>query len=157
MSTGKIIGYIVAGILLFFGVLWLLSAFSSETLNPGGRLLVGGILVLLGMGIIVAVRKQNHYTGLGLDILKTVCRSRDCRTDCSAVAGHSYMHTFQKAHQYAVINSQRALGKSITCEHHHSDTVAFTFFDKFRHNILDRIKPCYTLAIKREIHGLHAS
>ncbi|MGD2039644.1 MAG: hypothetical protein PVH11_02380, partial [Anaerolineae bacterium] len=56
MSTGKIIGYIVAGILLFFGVLWLLSAFSAETLNPGGRLLVGGILVILGLGIIVAIR-----------------------------------------------------------------------------------------------------
>lgn len=56
MSTGKIIGYIVAAILLFFGVLWLLSAFSAETPSPGGRLLVGGILVLLGLGIIVAVR-----------------------------------------------------------------------------------------------------
>jgi len=56
MSTGKIIGYIVAGILLFFGVLWLLSAFSANTPSPGGRLLVGGILVLLGLGIIVAVR-----------------------------------------------------------------------------------------------------
>jgi hypothetical protein len=34
MSTGKIIGYIVAAIILLFGVLWLLSAFSAETLNP---------------------------------------------------------------------------------------------------------------------------
>ncbi len=56
MSTGKIIGYVVAAILLFFGVLWLLSAFSAETPSPGGRLLVGGILVLLGLGIIIAVR-----------------------------------------------------------------------------------------------------
>ena len=56
MSTGKIIGYIVAGILLFFGVLWLLSAFSANTPSPGGRLLVGGALVLIGLGIIVAVR-----------------------------------------------------------------------------------------------------
>ena len=56
MSTGKIIGYIVAGILIFFGVLWLLSAFSAEAASPGGRLLVGGLLVLIGLGIIVAVR-----------------------------------------------------------------------------------------------------
>ena len=55
MSTGKIIGYIVAGIILLFGVLYLLSAFSAETLNPGGRLLVGGVLVLVGLGIIVAI------------------------------------------------------------------------------------------------------
>jgi hypothetical protein len=56
MRTGKIIGYIVAAILLFFGVLWLLSAFSASAASPGGRLLVGGILVLLGLGIIVAIR-----------------------------------------------------------------------------------------------------
>ncbi len=56
MSTGKIIGYVVAGILLLFGVLWLLSAFSADAPSPGGRLLVGGILVLLGLGIIVAIR-----------------------------------------------------------------------------------------------------
>jgi hypothetical protein len=55
MSTGKIIGYIAAGILVFFGVLWLWSAFSG-TGSPGGRLLVGGLLVLIGLGIIVAVR-----------------------------------------------------------------------------------------------------
>ena len=34
MSTGKIIGYILAAILLLFGVLWLLSAFSAETSSP---------------------------------------------------------------------------------------------------------------------------
>jgi DNA-directed RNA polymerase subunit RPC12/RpoP len=56
MSTGKIIGYIAAGILLLFGILFLLSAFSAEAASPGGRLLVGGLLVLVGLGIIVAVR-----------------------------------------------------------------------------------------------------
>ena len=56
MSTGKIIGYIAAGILVLFGVLFLLAAFSSEAASPGGRLLVGGLLVLIGIGIIVAVR-----------------------------------------------------------------------------------------------------
>jgi len=55
MSTGKIIGYIAAGILVFFGVLWLWAAFSS-TGNPGGRLLVGGLLVVIGLGIIVVMR-----------------------------------------------------------------------------------------------------
>ena len=56
MRTGKIIGYIVAAILLLFGVLYLLSAFSASTPSPGGRLLVGILLVLLGLGIIVAIR-----------------------------------------------------------------------------------------------------
>lgn len=56
MSTGKIIGYIAAAILLLFGVLYLLSAFSAQAASPAGRLLVGGLLVALGLGIIVAVR-----------------------------------------------------------------------------------------------------
>ena len=56
MSTGKIIGYIVAAILLLFGVLWLLSAFSSGASSPVGRLVVGGALAVLGLGIIVAIR-----------------------------------------------------------------------------------------------------
>ena len=56
MSTGKIIGYVFAAILLLFGVLFLLAAFYSEAASPGGRLAVGAILVVLGLGIIVAIR-----------------------------------------------------------------------------------------------------
>ncbi len=54
MGTGKIVGYIVAAILIFFGVLWLWS--TGQAANPGGRLAVGIILVVLGLGIIVAIR-----------------------------------------------------------------------------------------------------
>ena len=98
MSTGKIIGYIVAGILLFFGVLWLLSAFSSETLNPGGRLLVGGILVLLGLGIIVAVRlrepkpeqkvtiRQEIDIGGDVEMEALKCESCGAQLDKSAIS-----------------------------------------------------------------------
>ena len=98
MSTGKIVGYILAGILLFFGVLWLLSAFSAETLNPGGRLLVGGLLVLIGLGIIVAirlrqpkpkqevvVRQQIDIGGdVGMEALK--CESCGAQLDKSAIS-----------------------------------------------------------------------
>jgi hypothetical protein len=98
MSTGKIIGYIVAGILLFFGVLWLLSAFSNETLNPGGRLLVGGILVLLGLGIIVAVRlrepkpeqevtiRQEIDIGGDVEMEALKCESCGAQLDKSAIS-----------------------------------------------------------------------
>lgn len=58
MSTGKIIGYVVAGILMFFGVLFLWAAFGSQTASPAGRLLVGGLLVVIGLGIIVAIRMR---------------------------------------------------------------------------------------------------
>ncbi len=98
MSTGKVIGYIVAGILLLFGVLWLLSAFSASTPNPGGRLLVGGVLVVLGLGLIVAVRlrepkpKQEvtirQQIDLGSDVNMEVLKCRNCgaQLDKSAIS-----------------------------------------------------------------------
>jgi uncharacterized Zn-finger protein len=98
MSTGKIIGYILAGIVLFFGVLYLLSAFSAETLNPGGRLLVGGVLVLLGLGIIVAIRlrepkpkqevvvHQQIDIGGDIDLEALKCESCGAQLDRSAIS-----------------------------------------------------------------------
>lgn len=98
MSTGKIIGYIVAGILLFFGVLWLLSAFGAETASPGGRLLVGGLLVLVGLGIIVAVRlrepkpeqqvtiRQEIDIGGDVDMETLKCRNCGAQLDKSAIS-----------------------------------------------------------------------
>lgn len=98
MSTGKIIGYIVAGILLLFGVLWLLSAFSAEATSPGGRLLVGGVLVLLGLGILFAVRlrepkpKQEVVVRQQIDIGGDVemealkCRNCGAQLDKSAIS-----------------------------------------------------------------------
>ena len=97
MSTGKIIGYIVAAIILFFGVLWLLSAFSAETLNPGGRLLVGGILVVVGLGTIVAIRlrepkpkqevvvTQHIDIGGDVDMEALKCESCGAQLDKSAI------------------------------------------------------------------------
>jgi DNA-directed RNA polymerase subunit RPC12/RpoP len=98
MSTGKIIGYIVAGIVLLFGVLYLLSAFSAETLNPGGRLLVGGVLVLISLGIIVAIRlrepkpkqevvvRQQIDIGGDVDLEALKCESCGAQLDKSAIS-----------------------------------------------------------------------
>jgi DNA-directed RNA polymerase subunit RPC12/RpoP len=98
MSTGKIIGYIVAGILLLFGVLYLLSAFSAQALNPGGRLLVGGVLVLISLGIIVAIRlrepkpkqevvvRQQIDIGGDVDMEALKCQSCGAQLDKSAIS-----------------------------------------------------------------------
>jgi DNA-directed RNA polymerase subunit RPC12/RpoP len=98
MSTGKIIGYIVAGILLLFGVLWLLSAFSADTPSPGGRLLVGGLLVLIGLGLIVAVRlrepkpeqqvtiRQEIDIGGDVDMETLKCRNCGAQLDKGAIS-----------------------------------------------------------------------
>ena len=97
MSTGKIIGYIVAAIILFFGVIWLLSAFSAETASPGGRLLVGGILVVAGLGIIAVIRlrepkpkqevvvTQHIDIGGDVDMEALKCESCGAQLDKSAI------------------------------------------------------------------------
>lgn len=58
MSAGKIVGYIISGILIFFGVIWLWSAFAPDTGNPIGRLAVGVILVGVGLAIIVVIKMR---------------------------------------------------------------------------------------------------
>jgi hypothetical protein len=98
MSTGKLIGYIVAGILLLFGVLYLLSAFSAEALNPGGRLLVGGLLVVIALGIIVVIRmrepkpeqqitiRQELDIGGDVELEALKCESCGAQLDKSAIS-----------------------------------------------------------------------
>ena len=98
MSTGKIIGYIAAGILIFFGVLFLWAAFSAEATSPGGRLIVGGLSVLIGLGIIVAIRlrepkaKQEVVVRQQIDIGGDVemealkCESCGAQLDKSAIS-----------------------------------------------------------------------
>ena len=59
MSAGKIVGYIIGGILIFFGVIWLWSAFAPDTgVNPIGRLVVGVILIGIGLAIIVIIKMR---------------------------------------------------------------------------------------------------
>ncbi|RPI30368.1 MAG: hypothetical protein EHM70_14065 [Chloroflexota bacterium] len=50
MNAGKIIAYIAAGILIFFGVLFIWAAFGTES-RPG-YILVGLITVAVGFGLI---------------------------------------------------------------------------------------------------------
>lgn len=98
MSTGKIIGYIVAGILVLFGVLYLLSAFSAQAPSPGGRLLVGGLLVVIGLGIIVVIRmrepkpeqqitiQQQLDIGGDVSVEALKCQSCGAQLDKSAIS-----------------------------------------------------------------------
>jgi len=59
MSAGKIVGYVISGILIFFGVIWLWSAFAPDTGGgAAGRLVVGAILVGIGLAIIVIIKMR---------------------------------------------------------------------------------------------------
>ena len=98
MSTGKILGYVVAAILLLFGVLYLLSAFSAQAASPGGRLLVGGLLVVIGLGIIIVVRmrepkpkqevtiRQEIDIGGDVEMEALKCQSCGAQLDKSAIS-----------------------------------------------------------------------
>ena len=57
----KIIAYISAAILVFFGVLYIYSAFNPATPSPGGNILTGLISVFIGFGLIwFASRKKTQ-------------------------------------------------------------------------------------------------
>ena len=91
MKTGKIIGYIVAGILIFFGVLFLWAAFGSQTASPVGRLLVGGLLVAVGLGIIVALRLREPKPEQEVTIRQEIDLSGDVDLEalqCERCGGH---------------------------------------------------------------------
>ena len=54
MSAGKIIGYIVAAIFVFFGVLFIWGAFSPA--GETGWIIIGVITVAIGLAIIAFIR-----------------------------------------------------------------------------------------------------
>ncbi|MEM3493622.1 MAG: hypothetical protein QXJ27_04870 [Thermoplasmata archaeon] len=91
MQAGKLIGYIVAAILLFFGILWIWAAPANE--NPWMTLLTGIIMIGIALLIIVAIKltepkptqkveitqKLDLHGNMNLERLK--CRS--CGADLS--------------------------------------------------------------------------
>jgi len=56
MSAGKIIGFIVAGIFVIFGCLWVLASTSKDNTNPGGTFITGLLLIGIGLTIIFAIK-----------------------------------------------------------------------------------------------------
>lgn len=98
MSIGKIIGYIVAGILLLFGILYLLAAFSPGAPSPAGRLTVGAILVAIAIAIIVVIRlrepkpeqqitvHQKIDIGGDVELESLKCRNCGAELDKSAIS-----------------------------------------------------------------------
>jgi len=53
MSAGKVIGYIFSGILIIFGILFVLATFSPD--GQIGWLIIGIILVCIGFAIILVI------------------------------------------------------------------------------------------------------
>ncbi len=90
MSAGKIIAYIFAAILIFFGVLFIWATFSPD--GQLGWLLVGVISVGIGFGLIwFAARKQpSSDAGSGQPVTLNIELSGDVNLDtlkCQSCGG----------------------------------------------------------------------
>ncbi len=99
MAWWKVVAYIAAGILIIFGVLFVLSAFSAQG-SGGGAILTGVILLLVAFVLIyfVARRKPVETTNVtlnidmpgnvGMDTIKCKsCGGTITKDDISMVAG----------------------------------------------------------------------
>ncbi len=59
MSGGaKIIGFIVAGILILFGCLFILAATSPQNQSKGGTFVAGLILIGIGLAVVFAIKMR---------------------------------------------------------------------------------------------------
>ncbi len=93
----KLIGYIGSAILIFFGVLFILSAFSPQ--GQVGNLLVGGVLVLIAFGIIFFLTRKkpgdevnNTNVTLNIDLPGNVSlESMKCQS-CGGVLTSDAIH-----------------------------------------------------------------
>jgi hypothetical protein len=65
MTAIKIIAYIAAAILIFFGVLFIWAAFSPNTSSPFGSILIGLISVGIGFGLIWFGSRQKPASQAG--------------------------------------------------------------------------------------------
>lgn len=89
MNALKTIGYIFSGILIIFGVLFIVAAF-GETWNPSWAI-IGGILLVVGFVIILAVSfalktpaSTTHQTTLQVNLPGDVNVERFQCQDCGA-------------------------------------------------------------------------
>ena len=97
MSAGKIIAYIFAAILIFFGVLFIWATFSPE--GQIGWLLVGVISVAIGFGVIwFAGRKSPATSADGNNVTLNIDLPGDINLDsmkCQSCGGVLTMDNIQ--------------------------------------------------------------
>ncbi|MBI4727114.1 hypothetical protein HY768_07820 [candidate division TA06 bacterium] len=68
----KTAGYIIAAILIFFGVLFLMSARAEYSANPGSRIITGLALFAAGIGMAVALRKSQLKPDQKIEIVQKI-------------------------------------------------------------------------------------
>lgn len=97
MSAGRVIGYIIAAIVIVFGVLFLLASFSGQPVSQAaGTLVTGVVLIIIGLVVVVAIKlrepkpKQEIVQKIDLtgsvDVSKLECKNCGAHLDRDSVA-----------------------------------------------------------------------
>jgi hypothetical protein len=68
----KAIGYLATFVLVVFGVLFLLSARTEYTHNPGSRIITGLALIGIGAGIVVAIKRSEPKPDQKIEVIQKI-------------------------------------------------------------------------------------
>jgi hypothetical protein len=68
----KLIGYIIAAILIFFGVMFIWGAFTPENPHPGGSIGIGAITAVIGLTIIGFIKKNEPKPDQKIEIIQKI-------------------------------------------------------------------------------------
>lgn len=77
MSAGRTILYILAAILIFFGVLFIWAAFSNQFAQPWGVMAVGVVSALIGFGLIWAAGRAGKKAAQEVMVVQKIDFSGD--------------------------------------------------------------------------------
>ena len=106
MSAGKIIAYIAAAVLIFFGVLFVWGAFSSA--GQAGWIVVGLISIAIGMGLIfLASRRRAGASGDTTNVTLKIDLPANVKLDslkCKSCGGVLTMDNIQMVAGAPVVN-----------------------------------------------------
>lgn len=81
MSAGRTILYIVAAVLIFFGVLFVWAAFSDQFSQPWGTMAVGAISLLAGLGLIALAGRQGKKASQEVTVVQKIDFSGDVQLE----------------------------------------------------------------------------
>lgn len=81
MSAGRIILYIVAAVLVFFGVLFIWAAFSDQISQPWGTMAVGAVSLLAGLGMIWLAGRMGKKAAQEVTVVQKIDFSGDVQLE----------------------------------------------------------------------------
>lgn len=81
MGAGRIILYIVAAVLIFFGVLFIWAAFGDQISQPWGTMAVGSVSLLAGLGLIWLAGRMGKKAAQEVTVVQKIDFSGDVQLE----------------------------------------------------------------------------